>query len=104
MRPRGRPTIRHMDTIRRDIKKNGLPQVNVLDRNDWRMTVSRVNHRCGRGIKVKRRTKIRRLLHKVSCPVVIEEYAVYVNVRSTTLSTELPQIYVIVNGYSFEQS
>ena len=39
VRPRGRPKLRYMDTIRRDIKNNGL-SVNILDRNDWRMAVS----------------------------------------------------------------
>ena len=40
-RPRGRPKLRYVDTIRRDIKKNGLMDVNILDCNDWRMAVSR---------------------------------------------------------------
>ena len=31
--PSGRPTLRYMDTIRRYIKKNGLTDVNILDRN-----------------------------------------------------------------------
>ena len=42
--PRGRPTLRYMDTIRRDIKKNGLTDVNILDRKDWILTVSRATH------------------------------------------------------------
>ena len=41
MIPRGRPKLRYMDTIRRDMKKKGLAGVNILDRNDWRMAVSR---------------------------------------------------------------
>ena len=41
MIPRGRPKLRYMDTIRRDMKKKGLTGVNILDRNDWRMAVSR---------------------------------------------------------------
>ena len=36
VRPRGRPKLRYMDTIRRDIKKNGLTSVNILDRKVWR--------------------------------------------------------------------
>ena len=32
VRPRGRPTLRYMDTIRRDIKKKGLTDVNIRDR------------------------------------------------------------------------
>ena len=32
VRPRGRPRLRHMDTIRRDMKKNVLTDVNILDR------------------------------------------------------------------------
>ena len=44
VRPRGRPKLRHMDTIRRDMKKNGLTDVTILDRNDWRMEVSRATH------------------------------------------------------------
>ena len=30
-RPRGRPKFRYMDTIKRDIKKNGLTDVNILE-------------------------------------------------------------------------
>ena len=41
VRPRGRPKLRYMDTIKRDIKKNGLTDVNILDRKDWRLAVSR---------------------------------------------------------------
>ena len=44
VRPRGRPKLRYMDTIRRDIKKNGLTDVNILDRKDWRLAISRANH------------------------------------------------------------
>ena len=44
VRPRGRLKLRYMDTIRRDIKKNGRPDVNILDRNDWGMAVSRTTH------------------------------------------------------------
>ena len=34
---RGRPKLRYGDTIRRDMKNDGLTDVNTLDRNDWRM-------------------------------------------------------------------
>ena len=44
VRPRGRPKLRYMDTIRRDIKKNALTDVNILNRNDWRLAVSRATH------------------------------------------------------------
>ena len=44
VRPRGRPNLRYMDTIRRDIKKNGLTDVNILNRKDWRLAVSRATH------------------------------------------------------------
>ena len=44
VRPRGRPQLRYMNTIRRDIKKNGPTDVNILDRNDWTMAVSRAIH------------------------------------------------------------
>ena len=44
VRPRVRPKLRYMDTIKRDIKKNGLTDVNILDRKDWRLAVSRANH------------------------------------------------------------
>ena len=44
VRPRGRPKFRYMDTIKRDIKKNGLTDVNILDRKDWRLAVSRATH------------------------------------------------------------
>ena len=44
VRPRGRPTFRYMDTIRRDMKKNWLTHVNSLDSKDWRMAVSRAIH------------------------------------------------------------
>ena len=44
VRPRGRPTLGDMDTIKRDTKKNGLTDVNILDGKDWRMAVSRVTH------------------------------------------------------------
>ena len=44
VRPRGRPKLRYMDTIKRDIKKNGLTDVNILDRKDWRLVVSRATH------------------------------------------------------------
>ncbi len=43
VRPRGRPKLRYMDT-KRDIKKNGLTDVNILDRKDWRLAVSRATH------------------------------------------------------------
>ena len=38
-RPRGRLILRYTDTIRRDIKKNALTKVNILDRNDCGMAV-----------------------------------------------------------------
>ena len=41
VRPRGKPKLRYMDTIKRDIKKNGLTDVNILDRKDWSLAVSR---------------------------------------------------------------
>ena len=44
LRPRGRPTLEYMDNIRRDIKKNGLTDVNILDVNDWRMAVFRATY------------------------------------------------------------
>ena len=44
VRPRGRPKLRYMDTIRRDMKKNGPTDINILDRNDCRMGVSRATH------------------------------------------------------------
>ena len=40
VRPRGRPTLRYMDTIRKDIKKNAPTDVNILDRKNWRLAVS----------------------------------------------------------------
>ena len=36
-RPTGRPTLRYID-IRRDMKKNGPTDVNILDHKDWIMT------------------------------------------------------------------
>ena len=44
VRPRGRPKWRYMVTIRIDMKKNGLTDVNILDSNDWGMAVSRATH------------------------------------------------------------
>ena len=44
LRPRGRPNLRYMDTIKRDTKKNGLTDVNILDRNNLRLAVSRAAH------------------------------------------------------------
>ena len=44
VRPRGRPKLRYMDTIRRDIKKNALTDVNILNRKDWRLAVSGATH------------------------------------------------------------
>ena len=44
VRPRGKPKSRYMDTIKRDIKKNDLTDVNILDRKDWRLAVSRATH------------------------------------------------------------
>ena len=44
VRPRGRPKLRYMDTIRRDIKKNALTDVTILNRKDWRLAVSRATH------------------------------------------------------------
>ena len=41
VRQRGRPTLRYMDTIRRDIKKSGLTDVDILGDKDVRMAVSR---------------------------------------------------------------
>ena len=43
-RPRGRPKLRCMDTIKRYIEHNGLTDVNILDRKDWRLAVSRATH------------------------------------------------------------
>ena len=37
---RGRPKLRYMDTIKRVITKNGLTDVNILDRKDYRLAVS----------------------------------------------------------------
>ena len=42
--PRGRPKLRYIDTIRSDTEKNGLTDINILDRNDWRVAVSRATH------------------------------------------------------------
>ena len=44
VRPRGIPKLRYMDTITRDMKKNGLTDDNILDSIDWRMVVSRATH------------------------------------------------------------
>ena len=44
VRPRGIPKLRYMDTIRRDIKKNGLTDVNIRERKNWRLAVSRATH------------------------------------------------------------
>ena len=44
VRPRGRTKLKYVDTIRRDMKTNGLTDVNILDRNHWRMAVSRATH------------------------------------------------------------
>ena len=44
VRPRGRPTLRYIDTTRRYMKKNWLTDINILDRNDWRMAISRATH------------------------------------------------------------
>ena len=52
--PSGRPTLRRMDTTARDTKKNGLTDVNILDRKEWKITVSRVTHWCGRDFNVRR--------------------------------------------------
>ena len=41
VRPIGRPKLRYMDTIRRDIEKNGMTDVNILDRKNWRLAVFR---------------------------------------------------------------
>ena len=41
VRPRGRPNLRYVDTIREHTIKNGLTGVNILDSKDWRMSVSR---------------------------------------------------------------
>ena len=54
VRPRGRPKVRYMDIITRYIKKNGLTDGNILDRNDWIMAVSRATHCRGRAFKVRR--------------------------------------------------
>ena len=64
VQPRGRPRLRYMDTIRRDMKKNWLTDVNILDCNDWRMAVSMAIHWRGRAFKFKvRRSSINR--HKL---------------------------------------
>ena len=39
VRARGRAKLRYMDTIRRYMNKNGTTDVNILDRNDWRVAV-----------------------------------------------------------------
>ena len=44
VRPRGRLKLRYMDTIRREIKENGLTDVNILHLKDWIMSVSRATH------------------------------------------------------------
>ena len=55
MIPRGRPKLIYMDTIKRDIKKNGLTDVNILDRVDWRSAVSRAIHKSIQGEKTKKK-------------------------------------------------
>ena len=54
VRPRGRQTLRYMDTIGRGSKRNGLTDVNILDLNNWRMAVSSMTHWRGRAFKVRR--------------------------------------------------
>ena len=54
VRPRGRPKLRYMDTIRRYIKKNALTDVSILNRTDWRLAVSRATHWRGRAFKVRK--------------------------------------------------
>ena len=44
VRPRGRPKLRYMDTVRSVMKKIGLTDINNLDHKDWRMAVSRATH------------------------------------------------------------
>ena len=44
-----------MDTIKTDIKKNGLTDVNILDRKDWRLAVSRAIHKSIQGEKRKKK-------------------------------------------------
>ena len=53
--PRGRPRLRYMDTTRRDVEKNRLMNVNILNSTDWRMAVSRATHCCGGAFEGKRR-------------------------------------------------
>ena len=43
-----------MDTIRGDTKKDGLMDVNILDRKDWEVAVSRAIDWCGITFKVRR--------------------------------------------------
>ena len=44
VKPRGRPKLRYVDTIRRDIEKNKLMDVNIIDCKELRMGVSRATH------------------------------------------------------------
>ena len=37
VKPRGRPKLRYVDTIRRDIEKNELTDVNIIDCKELRM-------------------------------------------------------------------
>ena len=46
-----------MDTIKIDIKKNGLTDVNILDRKDWILAVSRATHCRGRAFNVRKVSK-----------------------------------------------
>ena len=54
VRPRGRPNVRYRDIIRIYITNNWLTDVNILDRNDWRIAASRATHGRGRAFKVRR--------------------------------------------------
>ena len=43
VRPRGRPKLRYMDTIRRDMQKKRLTVVNILDSKVCRMAISGIS-------------------------------------------------------------
>ena len=66
VRPRGRPKLRYMDIIKRDIKKNGLTDVNILDRKDWRLAVSRATHWRGRAFKVRKFNIFKKLIFNIN--------------------------------------
>ena len=85
--------LRFIDAIKRYVKKNGLTDVNMLDRNYWRVTASipgdLLMWKNLQGEKKKNQRSIRRVLfsralHTMCCHVRAHAFALFVTVMRSS--------------------